>query len=84
MTAWLLGLAGSKWFWWVAMGFIALLFVGIVVLRIFNAGKAAEKMQTTLTVLARGLEARKAVAAVDHSPKAEAHDPFNRDPRYPR
>ena len=81
MIAWLLGLAGSKWFWWIAIGAITLLFLGIIVLRIFNAGKAAEQLQSSLDVLARGMQARKAAASVDHSPEGEKNDPNNRDPR---
>ena len=78
---WLLSLASSKWFWWIAMGSIALLVIGIVALRIFGAGKAAAKLEVTMEVLARTLEARKAKAAVDHSSEAVKNDPFNRDPR---
>lgn len=76
---WLLGLASSKWFRWVAIGVVALLFIGIVVLRIFNAGKAAEKTQAVLDTLTRTLQARKAAAEADTSEEFKRHDPYNLD-----
>lgn len=78
---WLLSLASSRWFWWVAIGGMAVIFIGIVALRIFGAGKASAQLEVALTTLARTLEARKAVSEVDHSEEAVKNDPRNRDPR---
>lgn len=78
MIAWLIA---KPWARWLAYGVFGLLVLGVIALRIFRAGKAAEKMQTTLDVLSRGLDARKAAAEVDHSPQAEEHDQNNRDRR---
>jgi hypothetical protein len=75
VIGWLIAKAATPWVRYLAYGMFGLLVLGVIALRIFNAGQA------TTNVLARGLEARKAAASVDHSSEAEKHDTYNRDRR---
>lgn len=66
----------------IAAGAVALA-VGIVLLRVFGAGKTAARAEAAVTSLRRTREAAEArVAAMRPiSPEEEARDPFNRDAR---
>lgn len=81
MIAWLVANAAKPWVRYLAYGAIAVVFLGVVALRIFNAGRRAEALDAALAVLTNGLKAKKAAANVDLSPEAEKNDPNNRDPR---
>ena len=78
MIAWLIA---TPWARYLAYGALALLFLGYVALRLFNAGKAAEQAQAAIDVLANGLRAKSAAAKADLTPEGEKNDQNNRDRR---
>ena len=62
---------------------VAALAIGIVLLKVFGAGKTAAKAEAAMTSLRRTREASEARAAAARpiSQEEEARDPFNRDAR---
>lgn len=69
----------AKFKLWAISAGIALLFIGILVWRVFDAGRNEEKIKTveaTLTNIRRAAEAR---AQERGKPTDEATDPYNRN-----